>query len=110
MDWNERFQHAINSIYTETNFSKLGEELFSLTEYYVDNDHHELEEKYDEALEKSEIMKTHFKNFGHPSLLSEPVNPAKIGETVSFDDLTPVIPIKTGNFHKTVIVCLRHFL
>lgn len=111
MDWDRAFKHAINSIHHQSDFSKLGKELSNLTEFYIENKLSGYENEYDEAIEKSSIMKTHFKNMGHPSMVSEPSILPKIGEIVDFDKLTPVfLPKNPDNYENTVIVCLRHFL
>ena len=111
MDWNEKFKNAINSIYSESNFTKLGIELFSLTEFYVKNENSGFEAEFDKALADSEIMKQHFFNFGHPSPVSASKIEPKIGEKVDYETLQAVALAENDkNYDKTVVVCLRHFL
>eukprot|EP00493_Phyllostaurus_siculus_P015995 UN16240 len=112
MNWHQKFKHAINSIHNESNFSNLGKELFNLTKFYLENDFSGYEDQYDSALENSEVMKQHFQDMGHPSMVSKSVRESKLGEFIEYKKLEPVVlpEIEETCVNRTVIVCLRHFL
>ena len=106
MDWDARFSQAINAIYSESDFSKLGKQLFNLSEFYLENDISGFEEKYDQALEESPIMKAKFQD-----IVTKPEIEAQIGSKLDFSNLEPVaLPEQNNSYKRTIVICLRHFL